>query len=107
DNIRAEAEAAPPPSLTLLRSYSSSYSWLYLRVRNAPTLQILFDLSHDLADLERAAFNFRERHCVDQVFRSDHCAELAQVHLGDDYRFEGRQYLAEIAREWIEVPQVR
>ena len=74
---------------------------------SAATLQVLFDLPDDLADLERAAFYFREGDRVDQVLRSDHRAELAQVHLGDDDGFEARQNVAEIAREGIQVAQVR
>src|SRR5215813_4456675 len=98
-----EAASAPRRSLTLLRSYSSSYSYLHVRVRNAATSQILFNLSDNLADLERAALHFRERHRIDQVPRPDHRAELAQVHLRNNHRFKCRQHFTKVAREWIQV----
>src|SRR6476620_6919726 len=40
------------------------------REERNPNLQILFNLSNNLADLERASFHLRERNCVHQVLRA-------------------------------------
>src|SRR5688572_14481322 len=70
-------------------------------------LQILLYFPNNLADLERAAFHFREGNGVDQVTGADHGGELAEVHLGNDHGFESRQHLTQISRERIQVSKMR
>src|SRR5882724_9224271 len=72
-----------------------------------PGLQILFNLADDLANLERAALNFRKRNRINQILRPNHGAELAQVHLRDNHSFKPGQHFTEIFWEGIQVLQVR
>src|SRR5258705_12529098 len=68
-----------------------------------PTSQILFNLPDNLPNLKRSALNFRERHRIDQILRPDHCAQLAQIHFGNNHGLEPSQYFTKIPGEWIQV----
>src|ERR1044072_6558603 len=74
-----------------------------LRNRTPPVLalQILFNLSNNLPDLEPPSLNFRERYRIDQILRSNHRAELTEVHLRNDYRFESLNNFTKVLRERI------
>src|SRR6185436_17368123 len=69
--------------------------------------QILFNLTDDFADLERATLHLREGNRIDQITGANHGGKLTQIHLWNDYRFESGKNLTQILRERIQMTQVR
>src|SRR2546422_1935226 len=81
---RMSHSVASKPSTS--RALAVAISHLTPRLRSE--LQILLNLSYNLANLKGPALHFRKGHCVNQELRAYHRAKLAQVHLGYDHSLE-------------------
>src|SRR6266542_5519055 len=70
-------------------------------------LQILLDLSHNLANLEWPTFDLGKGNRIDQISRANHRAQLAEIHLRYDHGFESGKNFTKVLWEGIQVTQMR
>src|SRR6266566_6074268 len=71
------------------------------------TSQILFNLPHNFSNLEWSALNLRESNGINQILRTHHGAELAQIHLRNNYGFKSGEHFTEILRKGIQMTKMR
>ena len=67
---------------------------------------MLLDLRHNLTNLEWTALDLRKGYSVDQIFRANHCAQLPEIHLGNDDSFEAGKHFTQVLRERIQVSKM-
>src|ERR1044072_7342208 len=64
------------------------------------------NLRRQLTNLERFAFDFRERDCRDEIFRPEQHGQLSEIQFRHQHAVKTSQHIAQIFRERVEMAQV-